>query len=59
MPMPKGYKKKTDTKSPGSRSHVFAKLFKSLGNNQNYVSDLEINLQKVSNKLQCSRFYLM
>ena len=45
----KGYKKKTVTKSPGSRSHIFAKLLKSLANDQDYVSDLEINLQKVSN----------
>ncbi len=45
----KGYKKKTNTKTPGSRSHVFAKIFKSFSNDKNITSELEIDLQKVSN----------
>ncbi len=44
-----GYKKKTNTKTPGSRSHIFAKLYKSLIEEENHTSDLEINLQHVSN----------
>ena len=45
----KGYKKKTNLKTPGSRSHIFAKFFKSFSNNKEFSSDLEIDLQKVSN----------
>ncbi len=45
----KGYKKKTNLKTPGSRSHIFAKFFKSFSTDQDFSSDLEIDLQKVSN----------
>ena len=47
----KGYKKKSNLKTPGSRSHIFANFFKSFSNNQEFSSDLEIDLQKVSNVL--------
>ena len=45
----KGYKKKSNLKTPGSRSHIFAKFFRSFSNKQEFSSDLEIDLQKVSN----------
>ena len=44
----KGYKKNDDIKLPGSRSHFFAK-YNADFSEDNYFSDLEINIQKVSN----------
>ncbi len=44
-----GYKKKTNTKTPGSRSHIFAKLYTAFIEEENHKSDLEVNLQHVSN----------
>ncbi len=44
-----GYKKTTKVKTPGSRSHLFAKIFKTFADEQDFSSDIEINLQKVSN----------
>ena len=43
-----GYKKTDDIKLPGSRSHFFAKYSADFSDDE-YFSDLEINIQKVSN----------
>ncbi len=45
----KGYKNTSTTKLPGSRSHIFAKLIYDFGKLKDYISNLEINLQHVSN----------
>ena len=45
----KGYKKKSNSKSSGSRSHFFSKFYTSLIQETDITSDLEINLQHVSN----------
>ena len=45
----KGYKKNTNTKHSGSRSHFFSKFDMSLIDESNKSSNLEINLQKLSN----------
>ena len=44
----KGYKKTDKIKLPGSRSHFFAKYSADFSDEE-YFSDLEINIQKVSN----------
>ncbi len=45
----KGYKEKTDKKTPGSRSHVFSRLNTTFLEEVDHFSNLEINLQHVSN----------
>ncbi len=45
----KGYKKNNDTKLPGSRTHLFAKLNVNFAENEDFINDLEVNLQRVSN----------
>ena len=45
----KGYKKNSNTKLPGSRSHLFAKYNADFSDNDDYLSELEINIQRVSN----------
>ena len=44
-----GYKDPTGTKTSGSRSHFFAKYEYDFSSNDSYESDLEVNLQQVSN----------
>ena len=44
-----GYSKKTNEKSPGTRTHIFTKFYKSLFEDFNTSSDIEVNLQHVSN----------
>ena len=44
-----GYKKLTSTKTPGSRSHFFSKLNVDLAKDESYFSNLEVNIQRVSN----------
>ena len=44
----KGYKQTSDIKQPGSRSHFFANYSADFSEDD-YFSDLEINIQKVSN----------
>ena len=45
-----GYKNKTNVRSPGSRTHIFSKFYKSFFEDENNISDIEINLQHVSNR---------
>ena len=45
----KGYKKNSDKKLPGSRTHLFAKYFKNFAEPGEYFNDLEINIERVSN----------
>ncbi len=45
----KGYKKKTNTKTAGARSHLFAKLFTTFHEEEDHSSNLEIKLQHTSN----------
>jgi LPS-assembly protein len=45
----KGYKKTTNSKLPGSRSHFFSKLFYDFAKDEDYTSTLEVDLQRVSN----------
>ena len=44
-----GYKKTNNKKLPGSRSHFFSKFNIDFAENEEYVSNLEINIQRVSN----------
>jgi len=44
-----GYKKKTNSKTAGSRSHFFSRFYTSFIQETDISSDLEINLQHVSN----------
>ncbi len=44
-----GYKNKTHTKTPGTRTHFFAKFYTSFFEEADTSSDLEVNLQHVSN----------
>jgi len=44
-----GYKENTDRKTTGSRSHIFANFIHSFSEEENSYSDLEINLEHVSN----------
>ena len=44
-----GYKKKSNTKTSGSRSHFFSRFYTSFIQEADTSSDLEINLQHVSN----------
>lgn len=44
-----GYKKKTNLKTPGSRSHLFGKFYKNLFENEDSLSNIEVNIQHVSN----------
>ena len=44
-----GYKKKSNSKTSGSRSHFFSKFYTSFIEETDISSDLEINLQHVSN----------
>tara|TARA_B100001057_G_scaffold493107_2_gene586922 strand:- start:180 stop:2516 length:2337 start_codon:yes stop_codon:yes gene_type:complete len=44
-----GYKKKTNKKTPGSRTHFFTKFYKSIVEEADISSDIEVNLQHVSN----------
>jgi len=45
----KGYKNSTDTKTPGSRTHFFTRFYTSFIEDPETSSDLEVNLQHVSN----------
>ena len=45
----KGYKKKSKKKSDGGRAHFFSKLRMSFVNEEEKNSDLQINIEKVSN----------
>ena len=45
----KGYKKVTNNKTPGSRSHIFANFIHNFKEKDNSYSNLEINLEHVSN----------
>ena len=45
-----GYKKRTDTKSKGSRSHFFSKFNHSFSSINEANSELELNIQRVSNR---------
>ena len=45
-----GYKKKTNLKTAGSRSHLFAKFFTSFKEETDQLSNLEINIQQASNE---------
>ena len=45
----KGYKKTTDKKNPGSRSHIFANFTHNFSEKKNSYSNLEVNLEHVSN----------
>ena len=44
-----GYKKKSNTKSSGGRAHFFSRFTKKFISENEKKSDLEVNLQKVSN----------
>tara|TARA_B100000029_G_scaffold310436_1_gene302958 strand:+ start:2150 stop:4492 length:2343 start_codon:yes stop_codon:yes gene_type:complete len=44
-----GYKKKNNTRLPGGRTHLFAKLNVNFSENEDYINDLEINIERVSN----------
>ena len=44
-----GYKKKSNLKTSGSRSHFFSRFYTALIQESDITSDLEINLQHVSN----------
>ena len=44
-----GYKKKSNTRTPGARTHIFTKFYKSIFSETDSSSDIEINLQHVSN----------
>ncbi len=45
-----GYKEKSNLKTPGSRSHLFTRFYKTFIDEENNFSNLDINLQHVSNK---------
>jgi LPS-assembly protein len=45
----KGYKQITNTKTPGGRAHFFSKFNLSFLKDENKTSNLEVNLQNVSN----------
>ena len=45
-----GYKKQTKNKSIGDKSHLFAKLVKNFESDLKEKSNLEINLQNISNR---------
>ncbi len=44
-----GYKEKNNTKLPGSRTHLFAKLNVNFAKNDDYINDLQVNVERVSN----------
>ena len=44
-----GYKKKSNTKTPGSRTHFFSRFYTSFIEEADNSSNLEVNLQHVSN----------
>ena len=44
-----GYKEKANAKTPGSRTHFFTKFYKSIIEETDIKSDIEVNLQHVSN----------
>ncbi len=44
-----GYKKKSNTKTPGARTHFFTKFYKSFIDETDTSSNLEVNLAHVSN----------
>ena len=44
-----GYKKKSNNKTPGSRTHFFTRFYNSIIEEDDTSSDIEINLQHVSN----------
>ena len=44
-----GYKKTNNTKLPGARSHLFAKLNVNFVENEDYINDLQVNIERVSN----------
>ena len=44
-----GYKKKSNTKTPGSRTHFFSRFYTSFIEEADTSSNLEVNLQHVSN----------
>ncbi len=45
----KGYKNKSNKKTPGTRTHFFTKFYKSFIEDTDNISNLEVNLQHVSN----------
>ncbi|OUW74236.1 MAG: hypothetical protein CBD76_00770 [Pelagibacteraceae bacterium TMED216] len=45
-----GYKNKTQTKTAGGRAHIFINYVKNILNTENKSSNLELNLQHVSNR---------
>ena len=44
-----GYKNKSNKKTPGARTHFFTKFYKSFIDETDNISNLEVNLQHVSN----------
>ncbi len=46
----KGYTKTNNIRSPGSRTHIFSRLYKTFTDEDDKASDIEINLQHVSNR---------
>ena len=44
-----GYKSKNNIKSPGSRSHLFAKLNINFAENDDFINDLQVDIERVSN----------
>ena len=44
-----GYKNKSNKKTPGARTHLFTKFYKSFIEETDNISNLEVNLQHVSN----------
>ena len=44
-----GYKKTTEKKTSGARSHIFTRFVKNFNHQENQSSNLELNIQKVSN----------
>ena len=45
-----GYKNSTATKKLGDRMHLFTRINKDLSNNENIVSEFELNIQQVNNE---------
>ena len=45
-----GYKKKSNNKTDGSRSHLFTRFYKTFFEKENALSNFEVNLQHVSNR---------
>ena len=45
-----GYTKKSNNKTAGSRSHIFSKFYQTFFEKEDAFSNLEVNLQHVSNR---------